>query len=831
MIAMVGAGTAAAEDRGASPGSPRITPAPLMAQAGLASPVAFAIPSQPLASALTAFGAAARLQVLYPADLARGLTAPAVSGTMTPEDALRRLLAGSGLIYRFTNADTVTLVKPVSGGALDGAMPLDPVTVQGNQERAWGPARGYVAQRSATGTKTDTPLIETPQSISVVTRQQIEAQGAQTLNQALRYTSAVIPETRGATATRLDQMTVRGFSPAQYLDGLRLPGSRDALPQVDMFRLERIEVLKGPSSVLYGQAPPGGIVAMVSKQPTAARFNEITLQGGTYEDFRGTLDLSGPIDAEGKYRYRLLGSVRDADGQVKHTRERRIFVSPSFAWRPDENTTLTIFGHYQRDPHAGSYGSVPAWGSALRNPLGRIPTNFYDGEARFEKSDREQASIGYAFEHRFDNTWTVWQNFRYIHSNGHYRSLYNASRLNADMRTLWLSAITTKVDIDAVALDNQAQARFTTGPLSHTLLFGLDYRWQGTDTLSGSAANVARIDLFTPSYGKPIATPAFTSDQWQTDRQIGLYLQDQIKFDRWVLLLGGRYDWIKTRSRTKTIATGATSRSGLDDSAFSGRAGLVYLFDSGFAPYVSYTQSFEPQSGFGFGGKPFDPTRGRQYEVGLKYQPPGINSFITLSMFDLVRTNVLTTDPDPTHICGTGRCQMTAGEVRSRGVEIEGKASLADGLNVTASYAYLDNKTTKSNSTTLIDTTIVGVPTVTVPLKGKVPTGIPRHTASLWVDYTVQDGRFAGWGLGGGMRYVGTSWGDSANTFKVSDYVLFDASVSYDFGQLGPRLQGLKATLNVTNLFDKKYVGSCLSYAWCWYGYRRTAIASLRYQW
>jgi iron complex outermembrane receptor protein len=792
----------------------------------------FSIPASDLSQALNNLAEQAGLVLAFDAGLTRGKRSAALSGQYDTEVALTRLLAGSGLqALKIANDRYRLEALPDNSGAVE----LQATTISGGYQAQSpvGPVAGYVATRSLSGTKTDTAVIETPQSISIVTKDQMRAQNAESLNQILRYSAAVVPESRGATASRLDQLTIRGFSPATYLDGLRMPSSRDASPQKDAFDLERVEVLRGPASVLYGQGTPSGVINMVSKRPLDTPFHEVGVEYGTFNKKRTTFDLSGPIDDQGVYSYRVAGLFDDADGQVEHTETRRQSLSTAFTWRPDDATSLTLLGHFQKDPKGASYGSVPAWGSVLRSPTGRkIDVDFYDGEKDFEKSDREYYSIGYAFEHHFNDVWTVRQNARYLRSEGRYRSLYS-NNLLSDYRTMQRATIASDVNLDAYTLDNQAQARFDTGPLQHTLLMGVDYQNTSTDTLQGSTRVGAgpTQDIFDPVYGRPVATPAYTTDGTSRSEQTGVYLQEQMKWDNWVLLLGGRYDWASTDSTTKTLSSGAKSQSSLDSKAFTGRIGLVYLFDNGLAPYASYSESFSPQSGTGYGGSVFKPTEGKQYEVGIKYQPPGSNSFITAAIFDLRQTNVLTTDPDPTHLCGSGRCQSQDGEVQSRGFELEGKASLNDNLDISAAYAYLDNRISQSNNTVqYTPVTDIGVGPA-LPAKGTSTYGVPRHTASAWADYTFRDGHLKGFGVGAGARYVGSSWGDTANTLKVPGYTLFDAAVHYDIPNLANLKDNLRLALNATNLANKEYVASCYSYSWCWYGSQRTVQASATYQW
>ncbi|WP_249120081.1 TonB-dependent siderophore receptor [Plastoroseomonas hellenica] len=805
-------------------------PSPRQAQAAPTPAFQFQIAPQPLASALNAFSTATGWEVGYPADLGQGVASPGTTGRQTAAEALVRLLAGTGLFYRLTGPTTVTLVRMPAGGSADGAVAVPEVRVDAGLPQGWTPVRGYVAEIAATGTKTDTPIIETPQSISVVTRDQIEAQSAHNLNAIMRYTPGVAVETRGVVG-RLDQYSIRGFTAPQFLDGMRTFGGRDANPSVDPFRLERVDILRGPASVLFGQSGPGGLVNLVSKRPTEQPYRELMLQGGSWGTFRVGLDLSGALNEDRTILGRVITSYSRSDSQIDHAREERYFIAPSITFRPTEDTSITLLGLYQRDPWGGTYGAVPAYGSALPNPRGRISSSLWDGDPGFDRLNRTQYQIGWLAEHRFNDWLTVRQNFRYARTEGHYRQLYGiyTANLLADFRTVQRGITGTNVAFDSVTLDNQIEGRFRTGPVQHTLLAGLDYYTVSSRTFSGSStAGVPAQDVFAPVYNIRVPTLAYQTRARQEQNGVGLYMQDQIRFGPIAIQLGGRQDWYDTESRTETLATGGIARSQMDTSAFTGRAGIVYLTDIGLAPYYSYTESFEPQSGTfspARGSGPFEPTAGQQHEIGIRYQPPGSNTLISLAAFDLRRQNVLTTDPNDS------RYSVQTGEVRTRGIELEAKASLAAGFDIAAAYTYLDSEVTGSNATATASTGIIGTPAHSRPERGTVPIGVPRHMASIWGSYTFQEGSpMAGLALGAGVRYVGATWGDTANTLRVPDYTLVDLMARYDLGQLSPTLQGTSLQVNVTNLFDKDYVASCNTYAWCWYGFRRTVLATLRHR-
>ena len=764
----------------------------------------FNIASQPLLAALADFTAVTGIQVIHPSAQAIGGTAPTVTGRLGVREALGRLLSGSGLSWRFSDSNTVVLEKI----AAQGALTLDPVTVEGQasaaaaaaeEQTALGPISGYVATRAVTATKTDTPLIETPQSISVVPRDQIKAQNAQTLNQILRYTPGVTPETRGAVATRYDMMTIRGFDASMYLNGMRLQDLYYTSAQIDPYLLERVEVLKGPTSVMYGQAPAGGLVNQVSKRPTDTALHEIGLEVGSDDHFRATADFSGPLDAQGKFLYRLTATGLTEDGQIDTTENERMAIAPAFTWKPDGDTRLTLLGLYQNDPKANSYGSIPPRGTVLYNPYGTLSTDFYDGDPNFERFEREQSMLGYEFEKDLDRMWTLRMNARASHTSLAYDSVYGSS-LAADNRTLSRGTASSREGLYNYTTDNQIEAKVATGPLRHTLLGGLDYRYT-TGFYAVGFGSAPSLDIFAPVYGMTITAPALTRYDVTGD-QLGLYGQDQIRFGGFVLTLGGRHD-----RAAQTVKGGGTTTE-QDDSAWTGKAGLTYVFDNGLAPYASYSESFTPVSGADYAGNPFKPEEGTQYEIGVKYQPSE-HSLFTAAIFDLVRSN--TTTGDPAH----SGFSIQTGESRSRGLELEARTALTDHLDVIAAYTYLDTKVTKDNS----------------GLEGNRLGAVPRHQASAWAMYRMPEASLLkGLGVGGGVRYVGSTI-NPGNTIRVPEYTLVDAALTYDMGAMSSSLDGAELALNVKNLFDKRYVASCYYGEWCAYGYDRTVTASLRYQW
>ncbi|MDE1174265.1 MAG: TonB-dependent siderophore receptor [Parvibaculaceae bacterium] len=687
------------------------------------------------------------------------------------------------------------------------AKTIAPITVDAVSPSDNSQTGGYVATKARTGTKTDADLKEVPQSISVITEDQMQAQNAQSLNQALGYTAGVVPGTRGSAATRYDLMTVRGLSTGsnnQYLDGLHLSGGVFAFPQMDMWALSRVEVMKGPSSVLYGQGSPAGIVNMVSKHPADTPFGVIETQTGNNHFYQGAFDIGGPVPgSDGTFLYRLTGLANRSDNQINLTENKRLMIAPAVTWRPTDTTSLTILSSYQHDPKNGSFGSIPSIGTVLYNPVGKISRNFYDGDPNYEKFDRTQAFAGYEFEHKFNDIFTFRQNARYQHTTTDYNSVYSVN-LQADNITLNRLATFSDERVNGGVIDNQIEAKFATGPVEHTVLVGLDYIRTDSENQTGNGL-APTLNIFNPVYYQ-IIPPVLTSvDTYQRQTQTGLYAQDQIRFDKWVLLAGLRQDWAYQATSNRISA----AMSKQSDNKMTGRAGLVYLFDNGLSPYISYSTSFMPTTGVDYYGKAYKPTTGKQIEGGVKYQPAGFNSFATLAVYDLKQQNVQTADPlHPFYSVQTG-------EIETRGVEIEAHMSLAEGFDLVGAYTHLDTETTRDNS----------------GYAGNVPVGIPSNLASLWGDYTLQDGPAEGLGAGLGVRYVGASYGNPENTFKSGSYTLLDAAIHYDLGVLSSSLEGIRASINASNLLDKDYVASCYSNNWCWYGAGRTLTGTLSYRW
>lgn len=673
------------------------------------------------------------------------------------------------------------------------------------QESAWGPAATIAAKHSATATKTDTPIEKTPQSVSVVTRAEMDTRQPSSVKEALAYTPGAAVSTRGSS-TSYDFVIIRGFytpgpTPNNYLDGIKLQGDYYSAAVVDPYMLERVEMMRGPTSVLYGKSNPGGLISMVSKSPTSEPLKEIQFKMGTDNLFQTGFDFSDSLDDDGIYSYRLTGLARSNDQQQDFSKQKRYAIAPVFSWKPDDRTNLTLRANIQNDPSMGYYGWLPKEGTVEPLPDGsRVPVNFTD-YAPNNTYSRYQRMVGYSFEHSFDDTFTVRQNLRYSQIKTSQQSVYG---FGATGNQLTRSIIVSDERYNDFGVDTQLESKFGTGEVAHTLLTGIDYSRLHND-IDNAYGTAPTLDMNNPVY-TDIDFPDAQPFQLNTQHQTGLYVQDQLEWEKWVATLGGRYDW----SKQATTIRSSGQKVERNDEQFTWRAGINYLFDNGITPYFSYSESFEPNPSKAWAATPADnvayaPSKGKQYEAGVKYIPKELPVVVTAAVYELTKTNNLTTDPTNPF------AQVAAGEVRSRGVELEAKAAVNANINLTASYTYTDAEYTD-------DTTY----------KGLTPVQVPKNMASLWGDYTFYEGALSGLTLGTGGRYVGSSYGDPDNTFKVGSSTVMDAVVKYDLARLG--LAGSSVAVNVNNLFDREYVASCFNTYGCFWGAERQVVATATFR-
>lgn len=686
---------------------------------------------------------------------------------------------------------------------------LSPIVVEGGQtggaedKSGVGKVKGVVAKTSRTGSKTATEIKDIPQSVSVVGREQMDMQSPQKIDEALRYVPGVNPSTYG-TDSDTDWIFVRGFQADQsgiFLDGLSFYQTGFGTFLMDPYFLERIEVVKGPSSALYGGGNPGGFINYVSKRP-GERYRSVETGVNSFGNGYIAADIGDALSDV--LSYRVNGKISGGGWETDHADDLRGAIAPSFKWQPDEATSLTVLASLSRtDLVHTSSGFLPYYGTVKPSQDGYfIPRDLFYGEKDIEQYDRTQAMIGYEFSHTFDNDWTVRQNLRYgtvsLEEDGMYGSGDWATG-NFAGTTLPRFRFAHDTAVDTFTVDNQIEGSVETGALNHTLLFGLDYRYYKIDETQHFGGGTG-IDIFNPVYGAAQPAPALWMDYETTLNQVGVYAQDQIRFGGgWLATLNGRYDFVSTDR--DNIKDGVVDKG--SDSAFSGRAGLAYEFANGMTPYVSYSTSFSPTTTTDGAGSLLKPETAQQWEAGVKYTPDWFDGLFTVSVFDLTKQNVAA--PDPSNPLLTA----AIGEVNVKGVELGAQANLVNGFKIIGGLAYLDAEVTKTTSNAAAGTT---------------PFQIPDLTASLWLDYTVESGNLEGLGGGVGVRYVGESFADNANTLVVPGATVFDAALRYN-------RDNWSVALNVANLFDKKYVASCQGIISCGYGAGRTFTLKAQVNW
>lgn len=718
---------------------------------------------------------------------------------------------------------------------------------------------GLRERQTAAGTKTETPLMATPQTITVLDSEELSRRNALSLNQALGYVAGVSPNQRGGMVTRYDQLILRGFAPGVFLDGMRLLAGPYSMPQIDFNRVDRIDVVKGPASVLYGNSTPGGVVNLSSKLPEEKPAGRVELQAGNFATARAVADVNQPLDGEGRLRARFVGGWQQSDGFTDGTFSERFHLSPMLAFVPDERTSVTLLATYQRSPSGGGYSGVPAYGSVLQNPFGALPRDINTGDPAYERYDHRAKSIALLARHMLADALTLRTNVRYQNNRLSYRQLYVAgfastgtgTARNTDFSTINRGGGGADEDFDTLTVDSSLTARFATGAAAHTLLVGADlqritgenYQQFNTGVTANPLTSIPGLNLFAPTYGGTmpsfdltVLSPSYTNS-YSDRRQIGLYVQDQVAIGRLQLIASGRYDWYRQRSlnRKNNVTTP------LDQQAFTARLGALYELPGGLAPYVSFSQSFEPQTGSTYDGVPFDPVTGRQLEAGIKYQPPGTEAIFTLSAYDLRRQKVPVGHPQAGTNGIPSTAQIQIGEVRVRGFELEGRGEVRPGLTVVLALSHTDAIITHGAPAVAPTATNSGTPSTT----GTRQLGTPQWLASGFVSHDFgmvgATGPLQGLSIGAGLRYVGGSDGTTSykvvngvttfERFTTDDFLLVDTMLGYDLGRVPPGLAGFSLALNAANLFSTRHVTACPFNNSCYFGASRTVIGSLRYAW
>ncbi|UWZ99268.1 TonB-dependent siderophore receptor [Vibrio splendidus] len=711
------------------------------------------------------------------------------------------------------------------------------VVVIGQQleDSSVGPDFSYVGLSSRTATKTDVAIGETPRAISIVTREQMDDRASISIADALQYTPSIQANYFGED-NKQDWFVIRGFKQANsglYQDGTRLYSSGFYSWQIDPFGLERVEILRGPGSALYGQTPPGGVINVVSKRPQFdGGSGQFAIEYGTDDRKQISLDVNSEVNDKMAFRLQALG--RKNGSRVDGVEAERIFIAPSLAYKFTDDTKITLLTSYQKDDSDPYLQFLPMEGTLTSNPNGKISDSTAVGNTDWETFEREQLSLGYEFEHHFNDSTYFMQNTRYSKMDINLRQMYSLGYAKdyglgvydpTDSQIL-RGASTEEGTSDAFNIDNRVVHTFKTGVVEHTLLAGIDYQnididskdyaadpfvADGNSSIGIPVPGVGLVpianplfDVFNPSYSNNVTlldsnfSVVDESDRQTTktkNNQLGLYLQDQMMIaDKWAVQIGVRYD--DSQNKTHNTTTGVKTK--VDNEEWTTNLGVAYLMDNGFTPYVSYAQSFNPIIQLDVNGDPAKPERGEQYEVGLKYQPRSFEGYFNIAAFEVSKEN----------LARTVNSQLTQiGEVRNRGIELEAVANVTEELTLIGNVSFIDSEITEDANSSYV---------------GNTPSQIADQLASAWANYRFLSGPLDGLTVGAGARYVGDSYADNTETNVVPSYTLFDATLSY-------RIEDYKFQVAAKNLADKEYVATCDFY--CFYGDRRNVIASVTYDW
>jgi iron complex outermembrane receptor protein len=763
----------------------------------------FDIPAGPLHRALDHFARVAQVNLAYEATLVNDRNTPGLTGSYSVGNGLRLLLAGSELeaLEQPGGGYSLRAKNPVRSGVSADTLPTVMVQAHVEKESANGRVLGHVARRSATATKTDTLIVDIPQSISVIGAREMEDKGANNLTEVVEQTPGVAVNPYGYDPRVADWVVLRGF------DGWYTSSYRDGLAQTvgitymgvptEIYGLERLEVLRGPASMVFGKGDVGGVVNRVSKLPSGEAGGEMQVQLGSYGRRQLAFDVQGPLGSDSeessKVQYRIVGldlntATQEAYPDGTRATMTRQYLAPSLRWDLSARTRLVLQAEYLRD-------NAPDDIQYVSSATG-LPTDIKEGDPSYSRIKTNTDAFGYQFEHRLEGDWLLRQKTRYAQrtmDKHHILSWFDSG----DNVTLNRQARHDVESVDELSTDTATTGLWKTGSVAHTLLLGVEWsqslaQWKRWSDMTSS------LNMNNPVYGVAIAEPTtLAANTAVSSVQTGLYAQDQLQLnEHWGLVLGVRRDQVRSVTDDRYNAT----RQEQNDWATSSRIGANYRVGNGWVPYVSYSESFVPNLGVDGSGYALVPSVGRQYELGAKYMPEASALLLTAAVFDLQKSNVVTYDQSTYEA-------RQIGKVRSRGVELEAKAELSSAWRVTASYTVLDLKVVESANTNEV---------------GHRPILVPEQTGSVWLDYAVGAGVLPGLNLGGGVRYIGKRWDDEANTSSEQEVALLDLGGRY---ATGPWL----FSINLRNVLDKHYYAA-KAYGSFFRGEERNVVLTVKYR-
>lgn len=663
-------------------------------------------------------------------------------------------------------------------------------------ESAQGPVEGYRATRSASATRTDTAIHETPQSISVVPRQVVEDIGATRLEDALDYAGGV---ERGNNfgGQGLTEFLVRGFSTQEfYRNGFAVNRGYPNMP--DASTIERLEVLRGPASMLYGRGDPGGTFNIVSKQPQADRKTILGSQFNIQGLRRGTLDTTGALDENAEFTYRLNLVAEGSDSFRDHVESERYNVAPVLRWQLSDRTAVILEGDYLHNRHPMDRGVT-----RYATQAGQLPRDRFLGEEDAGKLRNENATTQLRLEHQLNDDWAIRGGVQYLDGSLDGGAVEN-NGLAADGRTIGRNYSERTLEWDDIAFQTNVEGHFTTAGFAHTLLAGFEYDdFNYTSFIRRSSGSVSAfpLDLYAPVYGQPL--PALTRTTTHDDENLksyALYLQDQVELtDRLKAQVGARLERFEQQYTNYLSTSGSWEQA---HNAVSPRFGLVYDLTDSLAVYANTARSFKPNRGADRSSQAFDPEKGIAYETGIKYDVPEHDLSITAALFHITKENVLTSDPLDSNY------QIAAGEVRSRGFDLSLAGNITPQWRVIGGYAYVDAEVTKSTTSTM--------PT------GSRLANVPKHSVNLLNTYEFDSGLLSGLGVGVGLKYVGDRKGSTSSTaFDMSSYTVVDLLAYY------PLTDRIRLNLNLDNVFNEEYDERAWGSIWAYPGAPRTLQAGV----
>lgn len=660
--------------------------------------------------------------------------------------------------------------------------------------------------------KSETPIMETARSVSIETEEEIRDKGALDLADTYLYSAGVYGDTFGF-ATRGDWVKVRGLDTPEYRDSLQALFGNYNNTRPHVYTLEQVEILKGPASVLYGQGSAGGLVNVVSKRPRPDHQNELVLQAGNDDYGQIAADIGGELNESGTLLYRVVGVFRDSETQVDFVGNRNEVLAPSLTWTPTARTSITLLGNFEE--YEGDTGAqfVPIEGTLVPAPNGRfIDDSNYFGEPAFNRYDTSSEALTLLADHMINANLTLEVTARRTEGEADYHQAWpsfiggNRYVFNDD-GSLYRDGMVPRTfyESDArseqTAMDARLRADFRTGDWKHEVMFGAHYQDVETENDFASAFALGYdpatgqpddnfgdrfwINLFDPQYGDvpsdAVMDNFFVDNPPSTTRDQGIYLNDQLSLDNWRITAGLRYDEVESDN-------GSTVQ---EDDAVSSSLGVLYAFDNGLSPYVSYAESFDPVVGVdAVTGESLKPREGRQNELGIKYQPPGRRTQVTAAVFDIERSNL----PNPSSMPNAPSQQEGVAEVQ--GVELEALTRFGP-LTLEANASRIETQDPDGNRFA----------------------SVPENQASAWLGYRPSR---QGLRAGAGLRYVGESY-DGSDDVVTPSYTLADLMVGYRSGPWD-------FSLNVRNAADKEYLATCLDREDCFFGERRTIVGSVAWR-